>query len=563
MYLKKSLMILAVMLGILILSSCGRWLVGPEGNQKDINEGRANKSDAKNITMFSILGNIGTIEEAALPNPTIDITVPFGTVVTGLVATFTTTGSSVAIGVTPQVRGVTFNNFINPVTYTVTAANDTTKDYFVTINVRPIPGIEWQNTVGGNAIDAATSIQQTRDGGYIFAGYTTSTNGDISGYHTGVNSWDFDFLVVKLDAFGNIQWQKCLGGVSEDEAYSIQQTSDDGYIIVGMVRSNNGDVSGNHGSYDMWAVKLAPDTGTSTPPEIEWQKCLGGTMGDYGFSVRQTVDGGYVIAGLTWSNDGDVSGNHGGTDAWIIKLDPSGNIQWKKCFGGTNYDDASSIIQTSDGGFIFTGMTRSNNGDLTGLGYHGGFDIWVVKLAPDTGTNTPPIIEWKKCFGGTGDDGLGSIQQTSDGGYIMIGFTTSNDGDVSGNHGSDDIWVIKLNSVGSIQWQKCLGGSGIDDGGSIQQTFDGGYILTGDTYSNNGDVSGNHGEADVWVVKLDATGNIVWQKCLGGTGTEYPQSIQETSDYGFIIAGFTSSNNNDVSGYHGGSDDTWIVKLTP
>ncbi len=212
-------------------------------------------------------------------------------------------------------------------------------------------------------------------------------------------------------------------------------------------------------------------------------------------SIQQTSDGGFIVAGQTYSNDGDVSGNHGGSDAWVVKLNSSGTILWQKCLGGTVYGAiAYSIQQTSDGGFIVGGETLSNDGDVSGN--HGEFDAWVVKL------DSLGDIEWQKCLGGTGWDWENSIQQTSDGGFIVAGYTNSNDGDVSGNHGSKDYWVVKLNSSGDIEWQKCLGGTNDDWARSIKQTSDGGFIVAGFTASNDGDVSGNQGNSDAWVVKL-------------------------------------------------------------
>ena len=227
-----------------------------------------------------------------------------------------------------------------------------------------------------------------------------------------------------------IEWQKCLGGSNDDWAYSIQQTSDSGFIVAGYTESSNGDVSGNHGAYDYWVVKL------NSSGDILWQICLGGTNVDVAYSIQQTSDEGFIVAGYTCSNEGDVSGNHGNSDYWVVKLNSSGTIEWQKCLGGTDGDYANSIQQTSDGGFIVAGQTYSNDGDVSGN--HGGSDAWVVKL------NSSGNIEWQKCLGGTGWDWENSIQQTSDGGFIVAGYTNSNDGDVSGNHGSKDYWVVKL-----------------------------------------------------------------------------------------------------------------------
>ena len=403
------------------------------------------------------------------------------------------------------------------------------------------PVIEWQKCLGGTSEDYAYSIQQTIDSGFIVAGYTKSNDVDVSGNQGRSDAW-----VVKLSSSGNILWQKCLGGTNYDMANSIQQTNDGGFIVAGYTLSNDGDVSGNHG-VDAWVVKL------NSSGNILWQKCLGGTSEDYAYSIQQTIDSGFIVAGYTKSNDVDVSGNQGRSDAWVVKLSSSGNILWQKCLGGTNDDRANSIQQTSDGGFIVAGYTLSNDGDVSGN--HGNYDYWVVKL------NSTGTILWQKCLGGSNVDEAYSIQQTIDGGFIVAGYAESNDGNVSGNHGGGDYWVVKLNSSGDIEWQKCLGGTYEDYAYSIQQTSDSAFIVAGKTKSNDGDVSGNHEYYDYWVVKLNSSGTILWQKCLGGTNVDVAYSIQQTSDGGFIVAGETFSNDGNVSGKHGGKD-AWVVKLT-
>jgi hypothetical protein len=405
------------------------------------------------------------------------------------------------------------------------------------------PSIDWQKCLGGSLTDYADSIQQTTDGGYILTGTTYSNNGDVSGNHGGV----YDAWVVKLTSLGVLQWQKCLGGSLNDAGYSIKQTADGGYILTGYTNSIDGDVSGNHGGGDTWVVKL------TSLGVIQWQKCLGGSLNDNGRSIQQTADGGYILTCETLSNNGDVSGNHGDFDVWVVKLTSLGVIQWQKCLGGSDYDNGRSIQQTTDGGYILTGETLSNNGDVSGN--HGDFDVWVVKLT------SLGVLQWQKCLGGSSGDYADSIQQTTDGGYILTSTTDSNNGDVFGNNGLNDIWVVKLTSLGVIQWQKCLGGSSGDYGRSFQQTTEGGYILTGYTLSNNGDVSGNHGGTDAWVVKLNSLGLIQWQKCLGGSLNDNGRSIQQTTDGGYILTGETLSNNGDVSGNHG-DNDVWVVKLS-
>ncbi len=410
------------------------------------------------------------------------------------------------------------------------------------------PNIEWEKSLGGTQADIAGCIEQTSDGGYIVAGYAASADGDVTGSHGNGDYW-----IVKLSTTGTIQWQKCLGGSNTDRCLSIQQTNDGGYITSGFSRSGDGDVTNHHWGEDCWIVKL------SSTGNIQWQKSLGGTESEVGYSIKQTADQGFIIAGSTFSNDGDVSGFHGmqpNRDYWVVKLDRNGIIQWQKCLGGTGDDIAYSGEQTTDGGYIIAGYTRSNDGDVTGN--HGDADWWIVKL------NSRGTIQWKKCLGGSDDEEAKSVQQTTDGGYIVTGYAYSRDGNVTGIHWFSDYWVVKLSSTGSLQWQRCLGGNSSDMANSIQQTNDHGYIVTGYSNSIIGDVTGNHGAADYWVAKLNSRGRLQWQKSFGGSLFDIAVCVRQTTDKGFIVAGNSSSVNGDVTGHHGAAnmDDLWIVKLT-
>jgi hypothetical protein len=280
-----------------------------------------------------------------------------------------------------------------------------------------------------------------------------------------------------------------LGGTNLDEAKSVEQTSDGGYIVAGWARSNNIDITVNNGVSDFWVVKL------DALGAITWQKSLGGSGDDIAQSVKQTADGGYIVAGETNSNNGDVSGSNGGVDYWAVKLNSTGTtIQWQKCYGGTAADKAKSIQQTAEGGYILAGTAASTNGNITTN--NGLENPWIVKVSA-TGT-----IEWQKCYGGNFYDAANSIHQTNDGGYIFTGNVSSNSIDVSGNHGGDDVWAVKLNNLGTLQWQKCLGGTGSDIAYSVRQTADNGYVIAGKSNSANGDRAVAKGLADFWVVKL-------------------------------------------------------------
>jgi len=424
------------------------------------------------------------------------------------------------------------------------------------------PLIQWQKSLGGTLSDQPYSIQQTSEGGYIIAGSSVSSDGDVSLNHGGscVPGCE-DYFIVKTNHKGNIQWTKSLGGAGLDEAKSVQQTSDGGYIVAGNSFANDGDVTGHHGTTyysDIWVVKL------NHSGEIEWRKSYGGSDGDYASRIIQTNDGGFIISGYALSTNYDLTTNNGSFDYWILKISAFGTIEWQKSYGGTQSDQAHSIQQTADGGYVIAGISKSNDGDVTG--HHGGSfdydsDYWVVKL------NSIGNLQWQKSLGGTDVDAAYSIQQTGDGGFIVAGTSLSNDGDVTGNHGSSsglgDFWVVKLNNIGTIEWQKCLGGLSGDAAKSIQQTTDGGYIVGGATYSNEGDVTGYHGGIDYWIVKLDYTGTIQWQKTLGGTGADWTAtSIQQTIDEGYVVAGYSASNDGDVTN-NNGEDDFWIVKLSP
>lgn len=414
---------------------------------------------------------------------------------------------------------------------------------FLVINIIGQPGIHWASCYGGSGWDNAKSIKQTTDGGYIIAGHTQSNDGDVSGIH---GSFGDDCWILKLDNLGGIEWQKCLGGSGPETGFDIQQTTDGGYIVANTSSSDDGDVTGNHGDGDYWVVKL------DVSGSIEWQNSFGGSNYDGARSIQQTSDGGYILAGATRSNDGDVVGNHGEADYWLVKINGIGNIEWQKCLGGSGNDIAMSVQQTLDGGYFVAGYASSNDGDV--LGNHGEADYWIVKI------NGIGNIEWQNCLGGSDYDTHGNAQQTIDGGFIVTGWATSIDGDITNSHGGGDNWIVKLNNIGNIEWEKSFGGTDWDMGTSICQTTDGGYITAGKTKSNNGDVSGNHGNSDYWIVKIGEYGNLEWQKCFGGSNDEDAYSIQQTTDGGYIVAGWSKSNDYDVQGNHG-VDDFWIVKF--
>lgn len=413
------------------------------------------------------------------------------------------------------------------------------------------PAIEWKKTIGAPNDEQASQLIYTTDGGFVMAGSSSSITNNFSDNHG-----QYDYAIIKMSALGVVEWQKCYGGSASDFAKSIQQTSDGGYIVAGITTSNDGDVSGNHGSFDYWVIKL------DSMGILIWQKAIGGSQDDSASTIRQTADGGYILAGLSNSIDGDHLPTTGNNDKWIVKLNATGDIEWQKSFyTGTGTTVKGVLIElTADGGYIVGCENLSTVGVTVGTTTTFYPDYNVIKL------NSLGETMWQKSFGGLHTENLNDIKQTADLGYIIIGTSFSNDGDVTGHHGgtgttgNSDYWVVKLNAAGDIVWQKSLGGNFNEIGNSIQQTSDGNYILTGSATSNSGDVSGNHGNIDYWVVRLSYLGDILWQKCLGGSNQDFGTSIIQSQDNGYALLGKSLSSNGDVS-QNFGNFDFWIVKL--
>jgi len=340
--------------------------------------------------------------------------------------------------------------------------------------------------------------------------------------------------------------------LANDRALSIQLTIDGGYIIAGSSGSKNGDVTANHGNNDVWVTKL------SATNAIEWQKSYGGTDDDWAESIKQTTDGGYIITGFSASNNGDVTVNHGSGDFWTIKINSFGFIQWQKSFGGSFNERAYSVKETTDAGYIIAGLSGSIDGDLTGNpGTAGDYNVWVIKLDV-TGT-----ILWKKLLGGTKSEYAYSINQTTDGGYVLCGESSSNDGDISANKGNRDFLIVKLNPTGDTEWLKTYGGANDDYAINISQTTDGGYIVAGSSSSGDGDITHNNAGEGIWILKLNPTGDLQWQKSLGGSSTDEGTDIKQTIDGGYVVAGITYSNDGDISGNHGGYEQIVLPVVIP
>ena len=358
---------------------------------------------------------------------------------------------------------------------------------------------QWARTYGGIDFDRAFFIQQTSDGGYVAAGYTASGGAGIS-----------DFWVLKLSLAGVIEWQHTYGGSKDDVAYAVQETSDEGYIIAGNTYSFGA------GESDYWILKL------TSAGEVEWQYTYGGIGDDTAYAIQETSDGGYIVAGYTHLFGAPAS------DSWVLKLNSEGDIEWQHAYGGSGDDVAYSVQETSDEGYIVAGSTQYSDA----LEH----DFWVLKLT-STG-----FYEWQRIYGGLGDDVAYYIRETSDEGYIVAGDTDSFGVTES------ELWVLKLSSIGDIEWERIYGGSDNDYLTYIQETSDEGYVVTGNTYSFGA------GDSDILALKLSSGGDIEWQRTYGGSEEDVAYYIQETSDEGYIAAGYTDS-------FGAGESDFLLLKL--
>jgi len=313
-----------------------------------------------------------------------------------------------------------------------------------------------------------------------------------------------DVYLLKTDANGNELWNRTFGGSDDDYGYSVAEMTDGGFIIVGYTDS--------YGDRDVYLIK------TDSQGNEVWSRTLGEGEYDYGYSVKQIKDSNFVITGST------PRVVNGYSDVYFLKTDSDGNELWSKTFGGGVKDIGRSVAETTDNGFIITGYTRSYG--------NGQADVYLLKIDSD-GNEL-----WSKTFGGSEHDVGNSVEETADGGFIITGNTGS-----YGNGGSD-IYMVKTDVNGSELWSRTFGGSEFDLGNSVEETADGGFIITG-SYEN--------GINNVYLIKTDSNGNELWSRTFGGSENDRGHSVKETSDGGFIITGSTYS-------YGSESGDVYLIK---
>ncbi len=418
----------------------------------------------------------------------------------------------------------------------------------------------WDYRYGGGGEDQLYDFQRTSDGGYILGGASTSRiGGDKTedNYDT-IYPSTLDFWIVKIDSMQNIMWNKVYGGTAHDQLTSLQQTSDGGFILGGYSISYiNGNKSDTlWGNYDYWIVKIDP-LGNK-----QWDMDFGGSMEDKLYVIRETADKNYILGGTSRSG---ISGNKttsswGISDFWILKVDSLGNKLWEKNYGGYGWDQLYCLEQTADKGYILGGGSTSGIGGDKTQDTCGREDCWIVKI--DSAGNK----QWDKDFGGTGGEAVISIIQTSDNGYILG--ATSNSllscDHTQGTWGEGDYWILKTDSLGYKLWDKNLGGTGNDELRKIIQTSDGGYLISGDSYSSiGGNKSENNlGLAQTWVVKTDSLGNILWDQTILSGGRDIQGLAIQNNSSCYTFATF---DNGGIAGYrtqtNWGGYDYWIIKF--
>lgn len=404
--------------------------------------------------------------------------------------------------------------------------------------------IESTLTFGGSKNETANCVINTIDGGYAVFGFTQSNDKDI----TDKLNDSYDYWLLKFDSSNQLQWSKTYGGTDDDRGQNIIQTLDGGYFLTGYSKSNDEDVSENFGASDFWVAKL------DSNGNIVWEKSYGFPGVDVANAAIQTNDNGFLITGIldvTASNQqgndrNSVSSRHAGGDYWAIKLDANGTKEWRRYYGGSNTDTPYDIVTTDDGGYILLGTSDSFDVDIQNS--KGAYDYWAVKIDAN-GT-----MVWEKSYGGDEIDQAYAITKTNDGNFLIVGDARSSNDDVTSNYGSADIWAIKINQNGEKIWEKNYGGSSFESAKSIIPSQEGGYYIVGNSRSSNNDLTTNKGNNDVWVLKISESGDMTWQKSIGGTEIDVANDIIELNDNTIIIVGESWSSNNDITENNGFSD---------
>ncbi|MCL1879568.1 MAG: hypothetical protein FWF71_02960 [Actinomycetia bacterium] len=398
-------------------------------------------------------------------------------------------------------------------------------------------GPTWTKAFGGSSDDRFEAVSGPIGSGFVAAGSTDSTDGDIS-----ESKGMLDAIVARIDPNGKLIWLKTFGGSGDDGFCSVvTMRGGEGIVAVGYSESHDGDITDDRGHSDAVIVKY------DSNGNVVWHKTFGGGDDDEFDSVDQTADGNFIVVGASQSTDGDILGAKGGRDAIIAKYDADGNLLWAKTFGGSSDDGLNSVAATADGGFVAAGAVDSTNGDVQGG--RGESDAVIAKYDADGN------LLWAKTFGGSEVDEFSAVAEDADGNLELVGYTFSNDGDIQDARGDQDAVIAKYSSDGNLLWAKTFGGSGSDWFASLTQASDTGLVAVGSVDSSDGDAQGNNGGSDAVVAKYDLDGNLLWSNSLGGSDEDQFTSICQTEAVGRLAAaGSFASDDCDVDGYKEGVD---------
>ena len=351
--------------------------------------------------------------------------------------------------------------------------------------------LEWNKTYGGSGDDRGSQLIQTSDGGYALIGYSDSSDGDVT-----INNGNRDFWVIKINATGAIIWEKSFGYSGVDEGVSILETSDNHFILSGVLDVTASEGDGNSGRYsprhaggDYWSIKI------NASGDMVWSRFYGGSFTDNPAGIIENITSDLITVGGSDSNDVDISNNKGTYDFWVIKSSSSGDIIWEKSYGGSEIDEARGVISTDNGDHIIVGDTRSEEQDVSFN--NGGADLWVLRIS-DNGDSI-----WEKSYGGSNFDVGKSISSTFDSGFIIAGSSRSSNGDVNKNQGQNDAWITKISNSGQLLWETTVGGAEIDFAYDAVQLTNGTIIAVGETSSFNGDILVNKGFTDLLIIKIN------------------------------------------------------------
>ena len=419
------------------------------------------------------------------------------------------------------------------------------------ISANQIVSIHEISTLGGTKNESGQSVVATSDGGFAVLGYSQSMDGDL----LNKSNISYDFWLIKYNFNGEQEWQKVYGGSSDDRGYDIILSNDNNMVIFGSSKSADGDVSSNAGSNDFWIAKI------SNSGAIIWEKSLGYNGSDNGYSVIQTIDNGYLLLGVLDVTASDGEGNnrissyrHAGGDYWAVKLDSNGILEWSRYFGGNFTDTSYAACQTQGGDYIIIGSSDSNDIDISNN--KGTYDFWIIKISSEGN------LIWEKSYGGSEIDEALDITPTTDGNFIVCGNTRSNNIDVSSNNGAADIWILKITPNGEILWEKTYGGNSFEAAKSVHQTTDNGFIIAGNSRSDNNDLTKNNGQNDGWIFKINQDGILQWQTSIGGSNIDLLMDSTQLQDGSIVAVGNTSSSDLDIL-ENKGFTDLLLIRLNP